>query len=99
MSYHDVFHYAVLCLLGVPFLLLEVAALRRYRGPRRLIALLAAMVVAWITAGVILDPAAHPLWPIDIILWLVPAVLVLLVLRVLEKRGSRSRSESGNGSG
>jgi cation transporter-like permease len=88
----DVLVHAALVILGMAFLVLAVHALGRYRGLRRLVALLATMVVAWITAGVILEPATHPLWPIDILLWLIPADIVLLILRVTAPRGvARSR--------
>ena len=86
-DFGDFLVFAALTVLGGLFLILAIPAIGRYRGFRRLAALLAAMVVAWITAGVILDPAAHPLWPIDIILWLIPADIVLLVLRAMARRG------------
>lgn len=86
-AFGDFLVFAALTILGGLFLLLAVPAIGRYRGLRRLVALLATMVVAWITAGVILDPAAHPLWPIDILLWLIPANLVLLLLRATARRG------------
>jgi len=47
------------------------------------VALLLAFGIAWVTTGVVLDPAAHPLWTIDLIVWLIPAICILLILRFL----------------
>lgn len=77
--------------LGLAFLALEISVLKRHGGGRRWAAIIAAVVVAWAVLDVALDPAAHPLWPIDIILWLVPGVLVLLVARGFRRNVSGPR--------
>jgi peptidoglycan/LPS O-acetylase OafA/YrhL len=63
------------------FLVLEYATIRQERGIRRWLAILPAMVVGWIVLGILLNPAAHTLWMIEIVLWLIPAIVVLLLLR------------------
>lgn len=84
-AYVDLAIYVALIVLGLTFLWLEAAVLGRHRGVRRWIALVAAAVVAWIISDVVLDPAVHPLWPIEIVLWLIPAILILAVLHASAK--------------
>lgn len=75
--------FVSLLLLGLVFLSLDLRALVRERGGHRVVALLLAFGIAWVTTGVVLDPAAHPLWTIDLIVWLIPAICILLILRFL----------------
>lgn len=81
LDFGDLLVWAGLIVLGLAFLALEASILKRRSGARRWVALFAAMIAAWVVLDVVLDPAAHPLWPIDIILWLIPGVLVLLLVR------------------
>jgi hypothetical protein len=67
--------------LAVLFLMLEYHVVRSESGLRRWVAIIPAMVIGWITLGILLSPAAHTLWPLEIVLWLIPAILVLLFLR------------------
>jgi len=71
-----------LIVLGLLFLYLVLTALMRQRGAHRVVALLLAFGIAWVAAGVTLDPAAHPLWTVDLIVWLIPAICILLILRL-----------------
>jgi hypothetical protein len=78
-----------LLVLGLVFLFLDLAALTRQRGAHRVVALLLALGIAWVMAGPILDPAAHPLWAVDIIVWLIPSICILLILRLIGVNRSR----------
>jgi peptidoglycan/LPS O-acetylase OafA/YrhL len=71
-----------LVVLGLVFLLLDLNVLLRARGGKRVIALLLAAGIAWVVAGVVFDPAAHAFWTVDIIVWLIPAICILLLLRL-----------------
>ena len=75
--------FAALAILAVVVVLLERHALRGSRGAWRFAALLPAMVVGWIALGILLNPPAHALWPVELIVWLIPAVMTLLVLSVM----------------
>ncbi|MGD8279203.1 MAG: hypothetical protein PVH00_14290 [Gemmatimonadota bacterium] len=75
--------------LGLVFLSFELMALIRARGAHRVVALLLAFGMAWVVAGVVLDPAAHPFWTVDIIVWLIPAICILLLLRLLQVKRRR----------
>jgi len=70
--------------LGGAFLTLEYRALQGARGLWKLAALAPAMVVGWIVLGIIVNPPAHSLWPIEIIVWLIPAVVALLFIRLVQ---------------
>ena len=70
--------------LGGVFLVLEYRALHGAHGAWKVAALAPAMVVGWIVLGIIVNPPAHSLWPIEIIVWLIPAVVVLLFIRLVQ---------------
>jgi hypothetical protein len=70
--------------LGGMFLVLEYRALRGARGAWKAAALAPAMVVGWIVLGIVVNPPAHSLWPIEIIVWLIPAVVALLFVRLVQ---------------
>jgi len=78
-----------LLVLGLVFLSLDLTALTRARGAHRVVALLLAFGIAWVTAGVVLNPGAHPFWTVDIIVWLIPAICILLILRLFRKNRRR----------
>jgi peptidoglycan/LPS O-acetylase OafA/YrhL len=81
--------FVSLLLLGLIFLSLDLTAIVRGRGGHRVVALLLAVGIAWVMAGVILDPGAHPLWTVDIIVWLIPAICILLILRLFKANRRR----------
>ncbi len=81
--------FVSLLVLGLVFLSLDLMALMRERGGHRVVALLLAFGIAWVTAGAILNPAAHPLWTVDIIVWLIPAICILLILRLFKANRRR----------
>jgi hypothetical protein len=81
--------FVSLLLLGLVFLSLDLTAIVRELGAHRMVALLLAFAIAWVMAGVILDPGAHPLWSIDIIVWLIPAICILLMLRLFKANRRR----------
>jgi len=85
----DVAVLVALVLLFTVFLILESRALRTWHGVLRLVAMAPAMVIGWIILGIALNPPAHALWPIELILWLIPAILTLLVARVLFRAAER----------
>ena len=85
----DVVDVVSLLVLGLVFVSLDLTALIRSRGGHRVVALLLAFGIAWVTAGVILNPGAHPLWAVDIIVWLIPAICILLILRFFPRNRRR----------
>jgi hypothetical protein len=70
--------------LGGAFLILEYRALRGAHGAWKVAAMAPAMVVGWIVLGIVINPPAHSLWPIEIIVWLIPAVVALLFIRLVQ---------------
>jgi hypothetical protein len=76
--------FVSLIVLGVAFLVLEQRSLHHAHGVWKLIATLPAMVVGWIVLGIILNPKAHTLWEIEVIVWLIPAVVALVLMRLLQ---------------
>jgi len=85
----DIAIFGALAVLGTLFLVLEAKALRRWEGAWRIAAMVPAMVVGWIVLGIILEPAAHTLWPIEIIVWLIPAIVALLLIRAMVRSAER----------
>lgn len=81
---------AVLALLG-----LEVWALLRWRGGWRLAAAIPLLVVgAWsarIAFDVTSDPTSHNLWPLEIGMWCLGALVGMVVLAVAHAFAPRSR--------
>ncbi len=91
----DILIFLVLVGIGFVFIRLEANALQHWRGVWRWLAVAPAVLVAWITLGIILSPAAHTLWQIEIILWLVPGMLLLLILRGVLLYRTRSHATPG----
>jgi hypothetical protein len=80
-SVPDIVITTAMVALALVFLVLETHAVRSESGLRRWVAIIPAMVVGWIALGILLSPEAHSLWPLELVLWLIPAILVLLFLR------------------
>lgn len=85
----DLTAIVALAILTVLFLFLESRALLAWQGGWRIAAIAPAMVIGWITLGIVVNPAAHSLWPIELILWLIPAILILLIGRALVRGAER----------
>lgn len=82
---------AVVALLG-----LEVWALLRWRGGWRIAAAIPLLVVgAWsarIVFEVTRDPTSHNLWPLEIAMWCLGALVGMVVLAVAHAIASHSRT-------
>ena len=88
----DLLIFLGMLVLGAFFLALEYRTIRMGRGIRRWLAILPAMVVGWIVLGILLSPGAHTLWAIEIVLWLIPAIVVLLLLRGMRSSPARANA-------
>lgn len=88
----DIVIYGALAILGALFVYLEARAVRCWEGAWKVAAIVPAMVIGWVVLGIILNPAAHTLWPIEIILWLIPAIVALLLIRAMVRSAERLHS-------
>lgn len=81
-------------LLSPLWLLLELRALRDWRGGWRVVALIPAAAVAghasFILARVLHDPTAHDLWPFELGMTLAVSLVLIAIATHLQRRQGRA---------
>jgi hypothetical protein len=85
----DIFFFLVIAILFLSFAILEIVAIRRWRGGWRAGALLPAValaaVIANILVGTLRDRTSHNLWPLEIVVWSAGGLAFLGVLALIRK--------------
>jgi len=74
----------LICAVFAGFLAAEVFALVKWRGLWRLVALLPLLIVSFLLVRIVVDtqadPTSHNLWPLEVVIWSILALVFLGVL-------------------